>query len=287
MIPSLLILMTICKRLFNLRNVVVNAGCKYKDLERMRKHREEKWADKDVKIEYLEDKSLIALQGPKASHILQHLVAGNLSNLSFMEASVMAIPNIDESVLVSRCGYTGEDGFEISVSDKNANALFNLLLKNNEVKAAGLGARDTLRLEAGLCLYGHDMTESTTPIEASLKWVIGKRRRVQGGFPGYNVIKQQMESETNTKRVGFIIESGAPAREDAKIYTLDKQTVVGRVTSGTFSPTLKKPIGMAYINSTFAKLGTPLKVQVRSRDYDMKISKMPFVPQRYYKKKAD
>lgn len=163
-------------------NVVINAGCKDKDLENMRKHKEEHWLNKDVVIEYLEDKSLIALQGPKAAHILQHFVAGNLSNLSFMEASNMAIPSIDETVLVSRCGYTGEDGFEISVSDNNAIKLFELLLKNPEVKAAGLGARDTLRLEAGLCLYGHDMNNSTTPIEASLKWVIGKRRKTQVNF---------------------------------------------------------------------------------------------------------
>jgi len=130
-----------------------------------------------VRIEYIEDRSLIALQGPKAAKVLQNYVGGNLSNLSFMEASLMSIPNIDETVLVSRCGYTGEDGFEISVSDKNATKLFDLLLKNSDVKPAGLGARDTLRLEAGLCLYGHDMNEDITPIEASLKWVIGKRRK--------------------------------------------------------------------------------------------------------------
>jgi aminomethyltransferase len=157
---------------------VVNAGCKEKDLENMKKAKEENFKNKDVTIEYIEDRSLIAIQGPKAAHTLQNLVAGNLSNLSFMEASFMAIPNIDETVLVSRCGYTGEDGFEISVSDSNAVKLLDILLKQNDVKPCGLGARDTLRLEAGLCLYGHDITESTSPIEASLKWVIGKRRRV-------------------------------------------------------------------------------------------------------------
>lgn len=130
-----------------------------------------------MQIEYVQDRSLIALQGPKAVKVLQNLVGGNLSNLNFMEASFMSIPNIDEKVLVSRCGYTGEDGFEISVSDKKVVELFDLLLKNPDVRVAGLGARDTLRLESGLCLYGHDMNEETTPIEASLKWVIGKRRR--------------------------------------------------------------------------------------------------------------
>lgn len=140
--------------------------------------KETHWKNKDVHIEYVEDRSLIALQGPKASHTLQALVAGNLANLNFMESSFMAIPNIDESVLVNRCGYTGEDGFEISVSDKNVTKLCDLLFKNPEVKPCGLGARDTLRLEAGLCLYGHDMNDSTSPIEATLKWVIGKRRKL-------------------------------------------------------------------------------------------------------------
>jgi aminomethyltransferase len=170
---------TIITNLNDHLNVVINAGCKDKDLQNMRNHLENNFKNKDVRIEYLEDKSLIALQGPKSSNVLQQYVAGNLSNLSFMEASNMAMPSINETVLVSRCGYTGEDGFEISVSDKNAAALFEILLKNNEVKPCGLGARDTLRLEAGLCLYGHDINDSTTPIEGSLKWVIGKRRKVE------------------------------------------------------------------------------------------------------------
>jgi aminomethyltransferase len=274
--------------IINNRNVVVNAGCKENDLQNLYNAKEEHWKNKDVHIEYIEDRSLIALQGPKAAGVLQHLVAGNLSNLNFMEASFMAIPNIEETVLVSRCGYTGEDGFEISVSNKNAVKLFDLFLKNNEVRVCGLGARDTLRLEAGLCLYGHDINEYTNPIEASLKWVIGKRRKTTGGFPGYEIIKNQMETETNTKRVGFIIESGPPAREEAKIYSSeDKQNIIGRVTSGSYSPCLKKPIGMAYINTKFTKLNTVLKVTVRNKDYDLKISKMPFVPNRYYKKKTN
>jgi aminomethyltransferase len=253
----------------------------------MRKAKEEFFKNKDVTIEYIEDRSLIALQGPKAASTLQNLVAGNLSNLSFMEAAFMAVPNIEESVLVSRCGYTGEDGFEISVSDKNAAKFFDLLLKQQDVKPCGLGARDTLRLEAGLCLYGHDINTSTTPIEATLKWVIGKRRKTQGGFPGYEIIKKQMEGETNTKRVGFTIESGPPAREEAQIFSEDRQNIIGAVTSGTFSPTLKKPLGMAYVNSKYSKIGTNLKVLVRNKEYDIKIAKMPFTPHRYYKKKTE
>lgn len=264
---------------------MVNAGCKDSDLANLRRVKDEKFKDKDVTIDYIEDRSLIALQGPKASSTLQNLVAGNLSNLNFMEAAFMAVPNIDENVLVSRCGYTGEDGFEISVSDRNISKFFDLLLKQPDIKPCGLGARDTLRLEAGLCLYGHDINTSTTPIEGALKWVIGKRRKTQGGFPGYEIIKQQMESESSTKRVGFILENGPPAREEAKIID-EKQEVVGKVTSGTFSPTLKKPLGMAYVDSKFSKLGTNLRVIVRNKEYDIKISKMPFVAHRYYKKKA-
>ena len=146
------------------------------------KHKEEKWGGKDITIEYIQDRSLIALQGPKSALVLQKLVGANLSNLNFMEASLIPIPGIDETCLISRCGYTGEDGFEISVSDNNAVALCENLLKHSEVKMAGLGARDTLRLEAGLCLYGHDMNDSVSPIEASLKWVIGKRRKTQVYF---------------------------------------------------------------------------------------------------------
>jgi aminomethyltransferase len=205
-----------------------------------------------------------------------------------MEASFVPVPYIEETVLISRCGYTGEDGFEISVSDKNAVALCELLLKNSEVKMAGLGSRDTLRLEAGLCLYGHDMDDTKTPIEASLKWVIGKRRRTQGGFPGFEFIKKQMETEPSVKRVGFIIEEGAPAREESKLYTNeDKVNAIGKVTSGTFSPNLKKPIGMAYVSSNFSKLGTVLKTQVRNKECEIKLTKMPFIPHKYYKKKVD
>lgn len=179
----------------------------------------------------------------------------------------------------------GEDGFEISVSNENAVKLCEILLKNELVQFAGLGARDTLRLEAGLCLYGHDMNESTTPIEANLKWLIGKRRRIEGGFPGQEVILSQMNTEPVSKRVGFVIESGAPAREGAQIVTEDLKTTLGRVTSGTFSPILKKPIGMAYVDSKYSKLNTKLKVIVRNKDYEIRIAKMPFVPTNYYKPK--
>lgn len=150
-----------------------------KDLKMLYKKLDERKSnemDKDLRIQYIQDKSLIALQGPKSAKILQKIVPGNLANLNFMESVFMQIPNIDETVLISRCGYTGEDGFEISINNSKAMDLYDLLLQNKEVKPAGLAARDTLRLEAGLCLYGNDMDENVTPIEASLKWLIGKRR---------------------------------------------------------------------------------------------------------------
>jgi len=164
-------------------NVVVNAGCKEKDISHMRAHlHSEKWSGKDLRMEVL-DRSLIAIQGPKAKIALQAHVGANLANLDFMEAAFMEVPHLNETLLVSRCGYTGEDGFEISVSNKNAVKLCEILLSQKDcdnkyyVKMAGLGARDILRLEAGLCLYGHDINDVTTPMEAKFKWMIGKSRR--------------------------------------------------------------------------------------------------------------
>lgn len=270
------------------RNIVVNGACLEKDLKLIyEKLEERKPKDKDVRIEFIEDKSLIALQGPKAKKILQDLVPGNLANLNFMEAAYMQIPNLDEKCLISRCGYTGEDGFEISINNSKATELFDLLLKFEEVKPAGLAARDTLRLEAGLCLYGHDMKETITPIEASLKWLIGKRRLKEGNFPGYEIIKKQITEGVNTKRIGFVIEGNSPARENALIFDKEKTKNIGKVCSGSYSPSLKKCVGMAYVEKEFSKVGTELKVVVRNKDYNMKITKMPFIESKYYKKKSE
>jgi len=240
------------------------------------------WKNKDIQIEHIEDRSLLAFQGPHSADILQNYVVGNLANLGFMEQIEIEIPKIQEKVILSRCGYTGEDGFEISVSNNNAVALMDVLLKNKGVLPAGLGSRDSLRLEAGLCLYGHDLNETITPIVASLKWLIGKRRKVQGGFRGYEIVKEQLANTPEMRRVGFVAELGPAIREGSKLYNNEEQEV-GYVTSGTISPMLNKLIGMCYVPNTY-KLGSKLRSKVRNTDISITLSKMPFIPAKYYKK---
>lgn len=184
--------------------------------------------------------------------------------------------------MVSRCGYTGEDGFEISVPRSSTAQLFHALLSNAAVKPAGLGVRDSLRLEAGLCLYGHDLNEEITPIEATLGWLIGKRRKTEGGFLGYDVISKQIREGVTKKRVGLNILSGAPAREGSIIYN-DSDQKIGVITSGTFSPCLNRPVSMGYVNTPYATIGTKVKVEVRGKKGDAEITKMPFVPTKYFK----
>jgi aminomethyltransferase len=194
--------------------MVVNAGCKDADIAHMRAHLSTFNAKHggDVTLEDVQDRSLLALQGPKAAEVLQRHVAKDvaLSSLPFMFTRELKVDGVD--CWVTRCGYTGEDGFEVSVPNANATSLLYSLLKNTEVKPSGLGPRDSLRLEAGLCLYGHDLNTDITPIEAGLGWLIGKRRREQGGFPGFDVIKGQIANGVAKKRVGFNIKSGPPAR---------------------------------------------------------------------------
>lgn len=190
---------------------------------------------------------------------------------------------------VSRCGYTGEDGFEVSVPAEKAEDFCNFLTEQKEsngdqiVKYAGLGARDSLRLEAGLCLYGHELNEDISPPMAMLTWTISKRRKAEGGFLGFDTVKAHMKKGVvKQKRCGFIVEKGAPARQGAEVLDLEGN-VIGQVTSGIPSPILKKPIGMAYVDQPFHKSGTDLKVRVRGKEYPIKTSKMPFVPANYYK----
>ena len=228
----------------------------------------------------------LTIQGPKAASLLQNILTGNLANLGFMEQAIIEVPQIEEKIGVMRCGYTGEDGFELSVSNEKAVKLFDLLYNKNEgVLPAGLGSRDTLRLEAGLCLYGHDLNESISPVEANLKWLIGKRRRIEGGFKGEERIKGELSAKIPLQRtrVGFLYQTGAPAREGSIILSKDN-IEIGKVTSGTQSPILKQNIGQAYIKPEYMKTGTEVQVKVRNNIYPMKISKMPFVPTKYYKK---
>lgn len=272
----------------NYLSIVFNAGRKLVDLANLQSFLDGEFKGKDVKIEHMTDRSLVAFQGPKAATVLQRYLTGNLSNLSFMEQAFMEMPQIGEKIGVMRCGYTGEDGFELSVTNKNVTKLMDVLYKPDNpegILPAGLGARDSLRLEAGLCLYGHDMNENITPVEANLRWLIGKRRRQEGGFKGYEVIKSQLANfkDLDKRRIGFTFSGGPPARENSVILdTNDKE--IGYVTSGTQSPLLKTNIGMGYVNHKEIKEGTNIKVKVRTKVYDAVIAKTPFVPSKYYKK---
>ncbi len=258
--------------------LVVNAACKEQDLEILRR------GLPGCKVEYLADRALMALQGPSAVAVLaRHAPAQDVTDcrqMPFMSGAAMAVAGHD--CFVTRSGYTGEDGFEISVAAGDAEALARTLLSEPEVAPVGLGARDTLRLEAGLCLYGSDIDETTTPVEAVLLWSIGKRRRVEGGFPGAAVIQDQIANGVSRKRVGIVPEGRAPAR--AHTPTLDTDgNRVGEVTSGGFGPTRGGPIAMGYVPTELAAVGTPLGLEVRGRTLPAVVARMPFVPQRYYK----
>ncbi|CAH0486292.1 unnamed protein product [Peronospora farinosa] len=265
--------------------VVVNAGNQDIDLVHMHKLLEN--FKGDAAIERIQDRALVALQGPGAVDVIETLGPNvNLKDLEFMHGVFTPLKlqhGKIVDVILTRCGYTGEDGFEISVLSKDSEMFARALLQDERVLESGLGARDSLRLEAGLCLHGHDITAETTPIEAMLAWTIGKRRREEGGFPGHAVIMDQLKNKTATKkRVGFVVE-GAAAREGAKLFDANDK-VVGHVTSGTFSPSLKKAIGMAYVDKSSGKFGTELHVKARNKTQKAVISKMPFVPANYYKK---
>uniref|UniRef100_A0A3Q1F0A8 Aminomethyltransferase, mitochondrial n=1 Tax=Acanthochromis polyacanthus TaxID=80966 RepID=A0A3Q1F0A8_9TELE len=232
----------------------------------------------DVDLEFL-DEALIALQGPSMSQVLQKGLKDDLRKLTFMTstlATVFGVPNCR----VTRCGYTGEDGVEISVPKGRVVELTEKLLTNGEVKLAGLGARDSLRLEAGLCLYGNDIDETTTPVDASLVWTIGKRRRQTKDFPGANIIVPQIKAKADRKRVG-LVSSGPPVRQHTPILSPDG-TVIGEVTSGCPSPCLKKNVAMGYVDAAFAKNGTNIQVEVRKKAVPAIVSKMPFVQTNYY-----
>jgi aminomethyltransferase len=264
---------------------VVNAGCADKDIAHINKHLKEfRTQGRDVSMEiFSEQNSLIAVQGPATEKLLQNLVEEDLTKMEFMTQRLMNVNSIP--CIVTRCGYTGEDGFEISVPSKKAVALATTFLDTAKtgagIKPTGLGARDSLRLEAGLCLYGHDLNEDISPIESALAWLIGKRRREQGGFIGSDIILRQLKEGVAKKRVGLIVK-GAPAREDVTIHN-NKGEEIGKVTSGTFSPVLKQAIAMGYVKSEYSKVDTPVLVKVRGKDQSATISKMPFVPTHYKK----
>jgi len=254
--------------------VVVNAACKAQDVAHLHHH-----LDGKADVTPLEDRALLALQGPKAAAVLSRL-APAAPSLAFMTARAMPVDGID--CFVSRSGYTGEDGFEISVPADSAERLGRRLLAETEVHAVGLGARDSLRLEAGLCLYGHDIDETTTVIEADLAWAIQKRRRAVGGFPGAAVIARELAAGAKRKRVGIRPEGRAPARDGTEI-TDAAGVVIGRVTSGGFGPTADGPIAMGYVAAAHAALGTAVQLLVRGMPRPARVVPLPFVPHRYYR----
>ncbi|XP_019403054.1 PREDICTED: aminomethyltransferase, mitochondrial isoform X2 [Crocodylus porosus] len=235
-------------------------------------------AGSDVHLEVWEN-ALLALQGPSAVRVLQAGVSDDLAKLPFMSSAVMDVFGVP-GCRVTRCGYTGEDGVEISVPARRVVELAERLLDDPDVWLAGLAARDSLRLEAGLCLYGNDIDETTTPVEASLVWTLGKRRRAAMDFPGAAIIVPQIKEKPKHKRVG-LMSTGPPIRQHTRILDLEGQTV-GTVTSGCPSPCLQKNIAMGYIKSEHSKVDTALTVEVRKKNYSALVTKMPFVPTRYY-----
>jgi aminomethyltransferase len=230
-----------------------------------------------VRLQPHDDRALLALQGPDAAAVIARIgpAAAQLPFMGVADVTLAGIP-----CLVSRSGYTGEDGFEISVAADKAEALARRLTAEPEVLPAGLGARDSLRLEAGLCLYGNDIDELTTPVEAGLTWVIGKRRRTAWDFPGAAAIRDQLEHGAVRHRVGIRPDGRAPARAQTEVVA-DDDTAAGTITSGGFSPTLNAPIAMGYVRKDLAADGTALHVVVRGKSLPARVVPMPFVPHRY------
>ena len=257
--------------------LVVNGATKQGDLEVF-----EQLLPRSAVVDHMKEQALLALQGPKAAEVLE-AVAPGVSNLSFMEGGPFRA--VGHPVWISRSGYTGEDGFEISIPSVAVQQLADWLVGDERVKPIGLGARDSLRLEAGLPLYGHDIDRTTTPVMAGLTFAIGKRRRSEGGFPGFMRILAEMQNGAPQKRVGIEIDGRQPVREGALI--LDGEgNEVGRLTSGGFSPSLQRPIAMGYVATHLSEVGTALKLEQRGKLFDARVAALPFVPHRYHRKGA-
>ncbi len=252
--------------------MVVNAACREADFEYIRTRLEGQCT-----LEPQPDRALLALQGPTAVNALARL-APAARYLMFMHSQPLSIGNIPS--VVSRSGYTGEDGFEISVEATDAEALARLLLSEPEVRPGGLGARDTLRLEAGFCLYGNDIDETTTPVEAGLAWTIGKRRRTEGGFPGAEIIQRQLAEGVQRRRVGIILDGRIPARAHAAVEDQDG-AVVGEVTSGAYGPSVDSPVALAYVKTEYGEPKTPVNVVVRDQRLPGRVTALPFVEHKY------
>jgi aminomethyltransferase len=258
--------------------VVVNAACKAQDIAHLQQH-----IGQQCTVTPLPDQALLALQGPQAVTALARLNP-DVQSLTFMTGMHVKLNGAD--CFVTRSGYTGEDGFEISVPAVQAEALARALLAQPEVKPIGLGTRDTLRLEAGLCLYGHDIDTTTTPVEGSLTWAIQKVRRTggarAGGYPGSDVINSQLANGCTYKRVGLISTERMPVREGAQVVNSEGQEL-GTVTSGSLGPSLNQPVALAYIDMPYTPIGTQVFAVVRDKKVPMTVTALPFVPNGYYR----
>jgi aminomethyltransferase len=258
--------------------VVVNASCKDADLAHMKAHLSD-----SCDITLLDDRALIALQGPRAEAVLAELWAG-VSGMKFMD--VREVPLLDVSCIVSRSGYSGEDGFEISVPADKAEFIAKALLEHPDCEPIGLGARDSLRLEAGLCLYGNDIDTTTSPIEAALEWAIQKARRAggerEGGYPGASRILTEQANGTSRRRVGLKPEGKAPVRGHAKLFAdAEGNTEIGEVTSGGFGPSVEGPVAMGYVPKEYAAAGTAIFAEVRGKYLPVSVAALPFITPTY------
>jgi aminomethyltransferase len=256
--------------------LVVNGATKWDDIAHLREHLPD-----EVTLNHLDESALLALQGPEAFKVLDRHVTGEwpLSALSFMRGGQFGLGGTE--AWISRTGYTGEDGFEISIPADRAEAVAELLCGEAEVRPVGLGARDSLRLEAGLPLYGHDLSPETSPAAAGLGFAVGKRRRSEGGFIGAERVLAELQAGTAQQRVGLALEGRQAAREGAEIHAGGAK--VGVVTSGGFSPSLERPIAMGLVETAWSAPGTPLEIDVRGKRLPARVVALPFTPHRYHR----
>jgi len=260
--------------------LVVNAACKDNDFALI-----EKAMPENVDLQIKPDLALLALQGPEAVEVLAES-APQVKDMAFMSALDIPFKHADGDLWmhVSRSGYTGEDGFELSVKADEVGKFWQALLAHEAVEPIGLGARDSLRLEAGLCLYGHDIDETTTPVEANLVWSIGKRRREEGGFPGAGHVISQLQHGVKRQLVGIRPDGRAPAREGTRIFTSSGEEI-GVITSGGFGPSVGGPVAMGYVGADYGKPGTQILLEVRGKRLPARVQPLPFVRHNFYRKK--
>lgn len=264
-------------------NIVLNAGNKHKDMDHINRVLEEEFKGRDIKIETLFDnKSLIALQGPKAQEVLQQYISSDLSKLPFMSHIYDKVNEINGAeIQICRCGYTGEDGFEISIDNDHVEKFADLIFSDKSIAPCGLGARDSLRLESGLCLHGNDIDEATSPFEGVLMWTV-RKNTLNNPYIGHDALMARKAAKRTVKRIGFVMEKSGIPRHGSKVLN-QKGEEIGNVTSGTFSPNLKIGLGMAYVKASESKVGNKILIDVRGKSFEANVTKMPFIQQNYFR----